>query len=154
MSFNSPPQARRRQFNQRAVGVAHVEARSAARPAIFADDLHTLFGEPTTPGAEIIGLDREGEMQAPAAVVSGNHATGFDHVPLGRAGLKHQQNAAFGDLEGDKARRIDKSPEAEQIAIEGRRAFEVARVERRFQDALKSTARRPAPPSLSPDAFN
>ena len=75
-------------------------------------------------------------MQAPAAIVSGNHAAGFDHVPLGRAGLKHQQNAALGDLEGDEARRIDKRLESEQIAIERRRAFEVARIERRFQDAL------------------
>ncbi len=93
-------------------------------------------------------------MQAPAAVVSGNHAAGFGDVLLRRAGLKHQQNAALGDLEGDKPRQIDKSPESEQIAIEGRGAFEVARVERRFQDALNRRRAALLPPSLSPDAFN
>ncbi len=91
-------------------------------------------------------------MQAPAAIVSGNHCRRLRPRLLGRAGLKHQQNAALGDLEGDQPRRIDESLESEQIAIKRRRAFEVARIERRFQEPSIAGA----PPSsaiASPDAF-
>ena len=90
-AFASPPEAGRRQFNQRAVRIAHIEAHPATGPAILADDVHAALGEPLAPGVEIIGADREREVQTAPTVVPGNRAARIDDVLLGRAGLKHQQ---------------------------------------------------------------
>ncbi len=135
-AFASPPKAGGRQFNQRAIRIARVEAHPAARPAILANDVRAAFAEPLAPGVDIIGADRECEVEAPAAIVPGNCAAQIDDVLLGCAGLKHQQDATSRDLEGDQPRRIDKSFEPEQGAIKRRGAFEVSRVEGCFQHAL------------------
>jgi hypothetical protein len=136
MNLDSPPEPRRSQFHQRAIGVAHVEAHPAAGPAILANDVHAPFREPLTPGVEILGLDREREVQAPATVVPGNLAARLDQVALGRAGLKHQQDALLRNLKSGKARRVDERLEAEQIAIKRRRALKVARIKLCLKEAI------------------
>src|SRR5271156_3901942 len=134
MSFNSPPQAGRRQFHQRAVRVAHIKAHPPSRPAILANDIHAGVGETLAPGLEIIGADRKCEVQAPAAVVPWNRAACVDNVLLSRAGLEHQQAAALSYLERDKPRRVDKRLQSKQMAIKLRGALKIARVERCFQE--------------------
>src|SRR6185437_449903 len=132
----SPPEAGRRQLHQGAVRVAHIEARSAARPAIFARNRHAAFSEPLAPGVEIPSADRERKMQAPAPVMPRDHAASVGDVLFGRAGLKHQKDAAVRDLQGDEAGRLDEGLESEQVAIERRGQPKVARVERGLEEPL------------------
>src|SRR5208282_1455542 len=93
----SPPKPGRRQFQQGAVGIADVEAHPSPRPAIFADDFYSAFEEPLTPCVEILLGYRERQVQTSDAVMAGDLAARIDDVVLGRASLKHQQDAARGD---------------------------------------------------------
>src|SRR5271165_650633 len=132
----SPPKPGRRQFHQRAVGIADVEAHPSPRPAIFANDFYAAFEEPLTPCVEIPLGDRKRQVRTSTAVMAGDLAARIDDVLFGRPGLKHQQDAARGDFKGDEARRINKRLEPEELAVKRRGAFEIARMERRLEQAL------------------
>jgi hypothetical protein len=98
--------------------------------------LHIAFDKPLAPGLEIFRGDRKREVRPPAAAVARDFASCIDNVVFGRAGLKHQQHAARGDIKSHEARRLDQRPEPEQVAIKGCGVLEIARIERSFKQAV------------------
>src|SRR5271166_585081 len=129
----SPPKSRRRQFDHRAVWIVEIEARAAARPRVLANDGNAALQQMLAPHFEISRGDGEGEMQPAAAVMPWDRAASVDGVGFGRAGLKHQKDAAAGDLEGDETRGLEEGPEPEQVPIKGRCLTEIARIKRGLQ---------------------
>src|SRR5208337_1054597 len=132
----SPPKPGSRQFQQGAVGIADVEAHPSPRPSIFADDFYAAFEEPPTPCVEILLGYRKRQVQTSNALMARDLAAPIDDVVFGRPRLKHQQDAARGDFKGDKARRVNKRLEPEELAVERRGAREVTRIERCFKQAV------------------
>src|SRR5208282_1929290 len=84
----SPPETRRRQLHQSPVGVAEVEARSAARPMVFAGDRDVPLAKPPAPGLVIRCGDRQGEMKAATPVMARDGPPGVDDIVLGGTGLE------------------------------------------------------------------
>ena len=130
----APPEPRRDRGNKGSFrrGAIDIRRRSL-RPARRA-----ACARPRNRPRRSTGRDEAGRL----SVVARNGPARITDVVLGRARLEDQQHVPRRDLEGDQRWTVDQRPEAEQVAVEGGGAPEVAGVEGRFEAV---------PPPAAPD---
>src|SRR5215217_322666 len=100
------------------VRVTEIEALPAARLRGAALDRDASLAETLLPSCEVGGVDREGDVERPMAVVRRNGAAGQPHGLKRRAALKHQQHAASAHVVGAKARVACERSETENVFVE------------------------------------
>src|SRR5262249_51175250 len=97
------PQARRRELQQVAVGIAEIDAAAAALPVGPPFDRDIMRAQALLPLRQLVGGNRKRDVQRAAAVVRRNGAARHVHGLARRSAAEQQEHAAAADRIGAKA---------------------------------------------------
>jgi hypothetical protein len=129
------PNSRCYQLQQVIVGVAEVDALSAARPIGPAFDSDVVLAEPIFPSRQFLRRNGKGHMKRAAAVMRRNGPAGQMQRFERRTTAKQQKHTAAADIESKKSRITRQRRKPEHVCVKYAGAVEVIDIKRSLDNS-------------------